>query len=76
MACESAPIKISISFSGGRSYPGIILVFGNGYTGQRYYFFSRAGQAYSDGIALVQFYFGLPLAMIVLCITLCPYSSP
>lgn len=27
------------------------------------------GQAYSDGMRFIQFYFGLPLAMIVLCIT-------
>jgi SSS family transporter len=27
------------------------------------------GQAYSDGMRFIQFYFGLPLAMIVLCLT-------
>ena len=35
-------------------------------------FLSAPGQAYSDGMRFVQFYFGLPLAMIVLCITFIP----
>lgn len=35
-------------------------------------FLSAPGQAYSDGMRFVQFYFGLPLAMIVLCITFVP----
>lgn len=35
-------------------------------------FLSAPGQAYSDGLRFVQFYFGLPLAMIVLCITFIP----
>lgn len=35
-------------------------------------FLSAPGQAYSDGIRFVQFYFGLPLAMVVLCITFIP----
>ncbi|MEM7503962.1 MAG: sodium:solute symporter [Pseudomonadota bacterium] len=30
------------------------------------------GQAYTDGMRFIQFYFGLPLAMIVLCITAVP----
>jgi SSS family solute:Na+ symporter len=35
-------------------------------------FLSTPGQAYSDGMRFVQFYFGLPLAMIVLSITAIP----
>ncbi|WP_158825754.1 sodium:solute symporter [Mucilaginibacter lacusdianchii] len=35
-------------------------------------FLSAPGQAYSDGMRFVQFYMGLPLAMIVLCITFVP----
>jgi Na+/proline symporter len=35
-------------------------------------FLSAPGLAYSDGMRFVQFYFGLPLAMIVLCITFVP----
>src|ERR1700712_5700104 len=35
-------------------------------------FLSAPGQAYSDGMRFVQFYFGLPLAMIVLCVTFVP----
>ncbi|MFD2874383.1 sodium:solute symporter [Mucilaginibacter ximonensis] len=35
-------------------------------------FLSAPGQAYGDGMRFVQFYFGLPPAMIVLCITFVP----
>ncbi|MFY8137175.1 MAG: sodium:solute symporter family transporter, partial [Flavobacteriales bacterium] len=35
-------------------------------------FLSAPGQAYSDGMRFIQFYFGLPLAMVVLCITFVP----
>jgi len=35
-------------------------------------FLSAPGQAYGDGLRFVQFYFGLPLAMIVLCVTFIP----
>jgi Na+/proline symporter len=35
-------------------------------------FLSVPGQAYTDGMRFLQFYFGLPLAMIVLCITFVP----
>ena len=38
-------------------------------------FLSAPGQAYTDGMRFVQFYFGLPLAMIVLCITFVPIFS-
>ena len=35
-------------------------------------FLSAPGQAYTDGMRFVQFYFGLPLAMIVISITFIP----
>src|SRR4029077_17537202 len=35
-------------------------------------FLSAPGQAYTDGMRFVQAYFGLPLAMIVLCVTFLP----
>jgi len=35
-------------------------------------FLSAPGQAYADGMRFVQFYFGLPLAMVVLCVTFIP----
>jgi solute:Na+ symporter, SSS family len=35
-------------------------------------FLSGPGQAYTDGMRFLQFYFGLPLAMVVLCITFIP----
>jgi len=35
-------------------------------------FLSTPGQAYSDGMRFVQFYFGMPLAMIVISITIIP----
>jgi SSS family solute:Na+ symporter len=35
-------------------------------------FLSVPGQSYMDGMRFVQFYFGLPLAMIILCITFVP----
>jgi Na+/proline symporter len=31
------------------------------------------GQAYEDGIRFIQFYFGLPMAMIILCVTAVPF---
>ena len=31
------------------------------------------GQAYEDGMRFIQFYFGLPLAMIILCVTAVPF---
>lgn len=35
-------------------------------------FLSAPGQGFTDGMRFVQFYFGLPLAMVVLCITFIP----
>ncbi len=35
-------------------------------------FLSAPGQAYTDGMRFVQYYFGLPLAMVLLCVTFVP----
>jgi solute:Na+ symporter, SSS family len=31
------------------------------------------GQAYADGMRFIQFYFGLPIAMVILCMTVVPF---
>jgi solute:Na+ symporter, SSS family len=31
------------------------------------------GQGYNDGLRFVQFYYGLPIAMVILCVTLVPF---
>src|SRR6201996_6852854 len=60
-------------FTGGRSLPwyhvglSVMATQASAIT-----FLSAPGQAYSDGMRFVQFYLGLPLAMIVLCITFVP----
>jgi solute:Na+ symporter, SSS family len=38
-------------------------------------FLSAPGQGFNDGLRFVQFYFGLPLAMVVLCVTFIPMFS-
>jgi SSS family solute:Na+ symporter len=45
---------------------------GDGNPGQRGDFSVNPGQAYQDGMGFVQFYFGLPLAMIVLSVAFIP----
>ncbi len=35
-------------------------------------FTSTPGQAYADGMRFVQYYFGLPIAMVILCVTAVP----
>jgi SSS family transporter len=35
-------------------------------------FLSAPGQAFTDGLRFVQFYFGLPIAMVILCVTVIP----
>jgi SSS family transporter len=35
-------------------------------------FISTTGQSYVDGMRFVQFYFGLPIAMVILCVTAVP----
>src|SRR3954470_20582910 len=36
---------------------------------------STTGQGYSSGLRFVQFYFGLPLAMIILSVTVVPFFT-
>ncbi len=38
-------------------------------------FLSAPGQAFTDGMRFVQYYFGLPIAMVILCITFVPLFS-
>jgi SSS family transporter len=35
-------------------------------------FLTAPGQAYTDGMRFVQYYFGLPIAMVIICVTLLP----
>ena len=35
-------------------------------------FLSTPGQAFNDGMGFVQFYFGLPIAMVVICVVFIP----
>src|SRR5688572_32443755 len=35
-------------------------------------FLSTPGQAYADGMRFIQFYFGLPIAMVIICIVFIP----
>lgn len=35
-------------------------------------FLSTPGQAYEDGMRFIQFYFGLPIAMVIICVTFIP----
>src|SRR6185436_16278224 len=56
-----------------RSMPwGLVLLSIMGTQASAITFLSAPGQAYTDGMRFVQFYFGLPLAMIVLSITFIP----
>ncbi len=38
-------------------------------------FLSAPGQAYTDGMRFVQYYFGLPIAMVIICIVFVPASA-
>lgn len=60
-------------FLGNRTMPWWIVLLGvMGTQASAVTFLSLPGQAYVDGMRFVQFYFGLPLAMIVLCVTFVP----
>ena len=60
-------------FLGNRSLPWyLVLLSIMGTQASAVTFLSAPGQAYTDGMRFVQYYFGLPLAMIVLCITFVP----
>jgi Na+/proline symporter len=60
-------------FLGNQSMPWyIVLLSIIGTQASAITFISAPGQAYTDGMRFVQYYFGLPLAMVVLCITFVP----
>jgi SSS family transporter len=60
-------------FLGGRSMPWwIILLSIMGTQASAITFLSAPGQAYTDGMRFVQYYFGLPIAMIVISIFFVP----
>jgi solute:Na+ symporter, SSS family len=60
-------------FLSNRTMPWYIILVGvMGTQASAVTFLSVPGQAYTDGMRFVQFYFGLPLATIVLCITFVP----
>ena len=54
---------------------GLILLSIMGTQASAITFLSAPGQAYTDGMRFVQYYFGLPLAMVVVCIFFVPIFS-
>lgn len=63
-------------FLGNRTMPWyIVLLSIVGTQASAITFLSAPGQAYADGMRFVQYYFGLPLAMIVICIVFVPIFS-
>lgn len=60
-------------FLSNRSLPWYLVLLGiMGTQASAITFLSGPGQAYADGMRFVQYYFGLPLAMVVICITFVP----
>lgn len=70
---KSRKVKTSDSFLGGKTNPwwmvglGIMATQASAIT-----FLSTPGQAFNDGLGFVQFYFGLPIAMVILCVWVLP----
>ena len=70
---KSRKIKTSDSFLGGKTNPwwmvglSIMATQASAIT-----FPSTPGQAFHDGLGFVQFYFGLPIAMVILCVWVLP----
>src|ERR1044071_7974873 len=54
---------------------GLVLLSIMGTQASAITFISAPGQAYTDGMRFVQYYFGLPLAMVVICIFFVPIFS-
>ena len=70
---SSATKNIDGYFLSNRSMPWyLVLLSIMGTQASAVTFLSAPGQAYTDGMRFVQYYFGLPLAMVVLCITFLP----
>lgn len=60
-------------FLSNRSMPwGLILLSIMGTQASAITFLSAPGQAYTEGMGFVQYYFGLPIAMVVICIFFVP----
>lgn len=60
-------------FLSNRSLPwGLVLLSIMGTQASAITFLSAPGQAYTDGMRFVQYYFGLPIAMVVICIFFVP----
>ena len=60
-------------FLSNRSLPwGMVLLSIMGTQASAITFLSAPGQAYTDGMRFVQYYFGIPLAMVVICIFFVP----
>ncbi|ATL48592.1 sodium:solute symporter [Chitinophaga caeni] len=60
-------------FLGNKSMPWFIVLLSIiGTQASAITFLSAPGQAYTDGMRFVQYYFGLPLAMVILCVTFVP----
>jgi len=60
-------------FLGNRSMPWYLVLLGiMGTQASAITFISAPGQAFTDGMRFVQYYFGIPIAMVVLCITFVP----
>ena len=60
-------------FRGDRALPWyVILLSIMGTQASAITFLSAPGQAYTDGMRFVQYYFGLPIAMIVICVVFVP----
>ena len=63
-------------FLSNRSMPWYLVLLGiMGTQASAITFLSAPGQAFTDGMRFVQYYFGLPLAMIVICIFFVPLFS-
>src|SRR6266496_5806640 len=63
-------------FLSNRSMPwGLVLLSIMGTQASAITFISAPGQAYTDGMRFVQYYFGIPLAMVVICIFFVPIFS-
>ncbi|HYM94176.1 MAG TPA: sodium:solute symporter, partial [Chitinophagaceae bacterium] len=63
-------------FLSNRSMPwGLVLLSIMGTQASAITFLSAPGQAYTDGMRFVQYYFGLPIAMVVICVAFVPIFS-
>ncbi len=70
---SSGQKNLETYFLNSRSMPWYIVLFSiMGTQASAITFLSAPGQAYTDGMRFVQYYFGLPIAMIVICIFFLP----